>query len=144
MLKGINSIISPELIKVLMEMGHGDEIVFSDRNFPGNSNAKRVIRYDGCSSIPTILDAVLPLFPLDYFAEFSGVLMNPAVKQTQDPSIWRKYIEKLKNYPDGLKAILFLERLDFIERAKNAYCIVVTSESERCANLILRKGVLPA
>jgi L-fucose mutarotase len=83
-------------MKVLMEMGHGDEIVFGDRNFPGNSSAKILIRYDGCSSIPFLLDAILPLFPLDYAAEFSCILMHPAIKQKQAPIIWKEIIDMIK------------------------------------------------
>ena len=143
MLKGINTIISPDLMKVLMEMGHGDEIVFGDRNFPGNSSANILIRYDGCSSIPLLLDAILPLFPLDYAAEFSCILMHPAIKQKQAPIIWKEIIDMIKKYPEGEKNELILERPAFIERAKKAYCVIVTSEAAKCGNIILRKGVVP-
>ncbi len=144
MLNGINPIISPELLKILMEMGHGDEIVFCDRNFPAASKAKNLIRYDACNSILTMLDAILPLFPLDYAAPHSLIIMHPAVKQATDPPIWGAFINKVKEYPDGGKEALIVERLDFIERAKNAYCIVLTGETARCGNLILKKGVVPA
>lgn len=143
MLIGINPVISPDLMKVLMEMGHGDEIVFCDRNFPGNATAKLLIRYDGCSSISLLLDAVLPLFPLDYATEFSCILMHPAIKQKQAPSIWKKITDLIKKYPEGEKNELILERPAFIERAKKAYCIVMTSEAEKCGNVIIRKGVVP-
>ena len=129
-------------MKVLMEMGHGDEIVFGDRNFPGNSSANILIRYDGCSSIPFLLDAILPLFPLDYAAEFSCILMHPAIKQKQAPSIWKTITDLIKKYPEGEKDELILERPAFIERAKNAYCIIMTSEAGRCGNIIIRKGVV--
>ena len=142
MLKGINPIISPDLMKVLMEMGHGDEIVFGDRNFPGNATAKLLIRYDGCSSIPFLLDAILPLFPLDYAAEFSCILMHPAIKQKQATSILKTITYLIKKYPEGEKDELILERPAFIERAKNAYCIIMTSEAGRCGNIIIRKGVV--
>jgi L-fucose mutarotase len=143
LLKGINPIISPDLMKVLMEMGHGDEIVFGDRNFPGNANASVLIRYDGCSSIGLLLEAILPLFPLDYAAEFSCVLMQPAIKQKQAPSIWKEFVDLIKKHPDGEKKALILERPAFIERAKKAYCVIVTSEAAKCGNIILRKGVVP-
>lgn len=143
LLIGINPIISPELIKVLMEMGHGDEIVFTDRNFPANSIARHIIRYDGCNSITQLLDAVLPLFPLDYAADFSLVLTHPAVKQGNDPPIWTKFIELVKKYPYGDKKALLLERPAFMDRAAKAFCIVLTSEPGKCGNLILRKGIIP-
>ena len=144
MLKGINPIISPELLKILMEMGHGDEIVFCDRNFPAASMARNLVRYDACNSILTILDAILPLFPLDYAAQHSLVLMHPAVKQATDPPIWEQFINKVSEYPDGEKKPLIIERLEFIERSKNAYCIVLTGETARCGNVLIKKGVVPA
>ncbi len=144
MLNGINPLISPDLLKVLMEMGHGDEIVFCDRNFPAASKAKNLIRYDACTSIITMLDAVLPLFPLDYAAKHSLVLMHPAIKQATDPPIWQEFINKVKQFPDGGKDPLYIERLEFIERAQQAYCIVLTGETARCGNLLLQKGVVPA
>ncbi len=144
MLYGINPIISPDLMKVLMEMGHGDEIVFVDRNFPAKSTASLLIRYDSCPSISILLDAVLPLFPLDYAAEFSLIIMHPAIKQPEPPPIWEKFIDQVKKYPEGEKKPLILERLEFIERAKKAYCIILTGESAKCGNIILRKGVVPA
>ncbi len=126
-----------------MEMGHGDEIVFTDRNFPANSIARQIIRYDGCNSIEQLLDAVLPLFPLDYAADFSLVLTHPAVKQLNDPPIWTKFIEQVKQYPYGDKKALLLERPAFMDRAAKAFCIVLTSEPGKCGNLILRKGIIP-
>ena len=138
MLKGINKLISPELIKILMEMGHGDELVFGDGNFPAASHAQRLIRADG-HSIPAMLDAILPLFPLDYAVDFTAVLMD---SRGNDPSVWKVYKEKLGAYPDGNKQLLVISKPEFYERTKKAYCVVATSESERFANLIIRKGII--
>lgn len=138
MLKGISKLITPELIKILMEMGHGDEIVFGDGNFPAASHAQRLIRADG-HSIPAMLDAILPLFPLDNAVDFAAILMD---NRNAEPSIWNVYREKLGAYPDGDKRFLVISKPDFYERAMKAYCVVATSESERFANLILRKGII--
>ncbi|MDR1130272.1 MAG: hypothetical protein LBK96_04760 [Prevotellaceae bacterium] len=139
MLKGISPLISPELLKVLSEMGHGDEIVFGDSNFPAASHAQRLVRADG-HSITALLDAVLPLFPLDYAVDYSAVLM--VFRGDREPAVWSRYAEIMKLYPDGDKQFLTLPKPQFYERAKNAHCIVSTSESEGFANLIVRKGVV--
>ena len=138
MLKGISNLISPELLKILMEMGHGDELVFGDGNFPAASCAQRLIRADG-HTITALLDAILPLFPLDYAVHYSAALMDA---NGNEPSVWRVYKEKLSAYPDGDKQFLMIPKPEFYERAKKAYCVVATSESEKFANLIIRKGVI--
>ena len=139
MLKGINPLLSPDLLKVLMEMGHGDEIVLGDANLPAASHAQRLIRADG-HGIPALLDAILPLFPLDYAVDFTAVLM--AFRGDSEPDVWRRYRELLAAYPDGNKPFLTLNKPEFYERATKAYCVVATGESERFANLIIRKGVI--
>jgi len=138
MLKGISNFISPELLKILMEMGHGDELVFGDGNFPAASHAQRLVRADG-HNITAMLDAILPLFPLDYAVDFSAVLMD---SRDAEPAVWKIYREKLAAYPDGNKQFLVISKPEFYERAKKAYCVVATSESERFANLIIRKGII--
>jgi L-fucose mutarotase len=139
MLRGINPIISPGLLKILAEMGHGDELVFGDSNFPAASHAQRLVRADGLS-ITALLDAVLPLFPLDYAVDYSAVLM--AYRGDSEPAVWSRYTEKLNAYPDGSKPFLTLPKADFYARARNAYCVVATCEYEAFANLIIRKGVV--
>jgi L-fucose mutarotase len=139
MLKGINKRISPELLKVLMEMGHGDEIVFGDANFPAASHTNHLVRADG-HTIADLLDAILPLFPLDYAVDYSAVLME--CNGEREPVIWLRYEETLTKYPDGGKPFIRLPKPEFYERAKKAYCVVATSESEGFANLIIRKGVV--
>ena len=139
MLIGINKLISPRLLKILMEMGHGDEIVFGDSNFPAASHAKRLIRADG-HSITEMLDALLPLLPLDYAVDYSAVLMNCG--DAKEMPIWNKYKEILNLYPNGDKRFLIIPKPEFYDRAKKAYCVVATGESEGFANLIIRKGVI--
>ena len=139
MLKGINKLISPKLLKILMEMGHGDEIVFGDSNFPAASHAKRLIRADG-HNITEMLDAIIPLFPLDYAVDYSAVLMDCG--RITEVAVWSKYKEILSLYSDGNKSFLIIPKPEFYERAKKAYCVVATSESEGFANLIIRKGVI--
>lgn len=139
MLKGINPLISPDLLKILSEMGHGDELVFGDSNFPAASHAQRLLRADG-HSITALLDAILPLFPLDYAVDFTAVLM--AFSGDHEPAVWSKYREILARHPDGRKPHLTLAKPEFYERAKKAYCVVATSEAESFANLIIRKGVV--
>jgi L-fucose mutarotase len=138
MLKGISPLISPDLLKILAEMGHGDEIVFGDSNFPAASHAQRLIRADG-HSITAMLEAILPLFPLDYAVDFTAVLMN---YRDAVPKVWSRYREILGAYPDGDKEYLTMPKPDFYDRASKAYCVVATSESEGFANIIIRKGVI--
>ena len=139
MLKGIHPIISPDLLKILSEMGHGDEIVFGDGNFPAASHAQRLVRADG-HSIPALLEAVLRLFPLDYATDYSAVLM--AYRGDREPAVWSRYAERLSAFPDGDKPFLKLPKPEFYERARKAYCVTATSEREGFANLIIRKGVI--
>jgi L-fucose mutarotase len=139
MLKGISPVISPELLKILAEMGHGDEIVFGDANFPAASHAQRLVRADG-HSITRLLEAILPLFPLDYAVDYSAVLM--AYRGEEEPKVWTKYRGILGRYPDGDKTPLTLPKPEFYERAKSAYAVIATNEHESFANLIIRKGII--
>jgi L-fucose mutarotase len=139
MLKGISPLISPDLLKILSEMGHSDEVVFGDSNFPAASHAQRLVRADG-HSITALLNAILPLFPLDYAVDYTAVLM--VFRGDNEPAVWSRYKEILGAYPDGDKQFLTLQKPEFYERAKKAYCIVATSESEGYANQIIRKCVI--
>lgn len=141
MLKGISPILSPELLKVLMEMGHGDEIVFADGNFPAASHAQRLIRCDG-HSIPALLEAVLPLFPLDqYVAKPAAIMQVVPGDQVQTPiwDVYKQLILKHSGLDDPLEQV---ERFAFYERSKKAYAIVATGEGALYANIILKKGVI--
>ncbi len=145
MLKNIPSIISPELLKILMEMGHGDEIVIGDGNFPAESigacsNAV-VVRADG-HSVPALLDAVLTLMPLDQYVERPVALMSVPAGDDTVPEIWNEYRAILKKHSPDNCEIEMTERFAFYERAKKAYCIVATGETAIYANILLKKGVV--
>lgn len=140
MLKGISPLISPELLKVLCEMGHGDEIVLADANFPSETTGKRVIRADGISATE-LLDAILKLVPLDTYEEERFVLMDVVKGDPVVPTIWEDYKDVLAKYePDT--PVTYMERFAYYERAKEAYCVVATGETAQYANIILKKGVV--
>ena len=142
MLKGIPSILPPELLKILMEMGHGDELIIADGNFPAAALAKRLVRCDG-HAVPELLDAVLSLFPLDRFVETPIALMEVvAGSDAETPPIWSTYQELVKKHEPQYNGIEHVERFAFYERAKSAYAIIATSESALYANIILKKGVI--
>ena len=140
MLKGIPSILSPELLKILMEMGHGDEIVIADGNFPAATIAQRLIRSDG-NMVPEILEAVLMFFPLDKYVPKPVALMQLVPGETYKPHIWDTYraICKKQEFFTDFESV---ERFAFYERAKKAYAVVATSETALYANIILKKGVV--
>ena len=140
MLKGISPLISPELLKVLCEMGHGDEIVLADANFPSEAIGKRVVRADGIKAAD-LLEAILPLFPLDTYAQERFILMEVVPGDPVVPTIWDEYKNILGEHePDT--PVQFMERFSYYERAKKAYCIVATGETAQYANIILKKGVV--
>jgi len=141
MLKGIPPVISPELIKILMEMGHGDELVISDGNFPAASVAQRLVRSDGLS-VPLLLDAVLQLFPLDQFVEKPVALMAVVQGDKYNPIIWDEFRLIIKKYEHSFSDFEFVERFDFYERSKKAYAVIASSEMSLYANIILKKGVI--
>lgn len=141
MLKGIPSILSPDLLKILMEMGHGDEIVLGDGNFPAASYAQRLVRCDG-HGVPELLDAILELFPLDTFVEKPVVLMEVVPGDNTKPVIWDEYRDIVQKYEPSLANFEHMERFAFYERAKKAYAIIATGEKALYANIILKKGVV--
>ena len=141
MLKGIPSILSPELLKVLMEMGHADELVIGDGNFPAASMAQRLVRCDG-HGVPELLDAILTLFPLDTFVDAPVALMEVVPGDPTVPMIWDTYERTVAEHAGLETKIAFIERFAFYERAKKAYCIVATGEAALYANVILKKGVV--
>ncbi len=144
MLKGIPQILSPELLKVLCEMGHSDRIVISDGNFPAESMGKNaiVIRCDG-HGVPEILDAILKVFPLDSYVEKPMNLMEVMPGDDVETPIWDTYREIVKKYEArGEDVIGQIERFQFYEEAKKAYAIVATGETALYANVMLQKGVV--
>jgi len=138
MLKNIPSIISPELMKAVMEMGHGDEIVLADGNYPSASAGPPVIRADG-HDLPQLLKAILQFFPLDTYADINVIYMDTGNGKV--PSIWNKYQEILKESNENYN-IGKLERFEFYKRASQSYCILASGEQALYANIILKKGVV--
>lgn len=144
MLKGIPNIISPDLLKALSQMGHGDELIIADGNFPSHSVGKNaiVIRADG-HGVPEILDAILQLIPLDTYTEKPVALMEVVPGDTcGTPTIWKEYEEILDRHEPAHHDIEYTERFAFYERAKDAYLIIATGEKAIYANILLKKGVV--
>lgn len=140
MLKHIPKNLSPELLKVLMEMGHGDEIVLADGNFPSASHAAKLIRLDG-QMMPAVLESILLLFPLDTFVE-SPVTYMATPEDEENPDIWTSYSTILSDTGNDPISTQQVDRFEFYNRARQAYAIVATSETALYANIILKKGVL--
>jgi L-fucose mutarotase len=141
MLKGISTKLSPDLLKVIAEMGHGDELVIGDCNFPAASLGKRCIRADGLGGTE-VLDAVLSLFPLDAFVEAPVTLMDVIPGTVEcEPPIWNEYKEIVERWEPGTK-IEWIDRFEFYERTKKAYATVATAERALYACIIIKKGVL--
>lgn len=144
MLKNIPDIISPELLKILHEMGHGDTIVISDGNFPAASVAKhnQLVRCDGHGTVE-LLDAILSLMPLDTYVEKPVGLMQVVEGDDCETPIWSEYEDIVIKYDDrGEECFRYIDRFDFYEEAKKAYAVVYTGERALYANIILQKGVL--
>lgn len=141
MLKGIPPLISPDFMRILMEMGHGDEIVIVNANFPAVSNARRLVRCDGSTAVQ-VLDAVLRFFPLDTFVPCPAALMDVASGETNAPEIWAEFQAAIKRNEPWVQNYETLNRVEFYERARQAYAIVTTGERRRYANIILKKGII--
>lgn len=140
MLKGIPKLLSPELLKILCEMGHGDEIVIADGNFPAEALGQRVVRMDGHGALP-VLEAVIRLLPLDTYSLQNLILMEVVKGDPVTPVIWDRYRAVVKEHDANLR-VGFEERFAFYERAKRAFAVVATSEDALYANIILKKGVI--
>lgn len=141
MLRGIPKILSPDLVKYMMEMGHSDFLVLADANFPGSANAKRLVRMDsGC--IPEMLEAILSLYPLDTFVTDTVKLMRNLPSEPI-PEVWETYRSIIIAYDkdEAFTDFVFLDRLDFYEITQNAYVVVQTGDTSRYGNIILQKGV---
>ena len=137
MLKGISPVVSPDLLKTLAEMGHGDEIVIADAYFPGHTFNSRVLRADGLDA-DQLLAGIIPLFELDAYA--TPVIMMEAVPgDTLDPAVEARY-RKALGYEGVIERV---ERFAFYERAKKAYAVVLSGEIAQYGNIILKKGVTP-
>ncbi len=141
MLKNIPEVISPELMKVLMEMGHDDEIVLADGNFPAASVANKLIRCEG-NGVCELLEAVLKFLPLDQYVEHPVALMAVVPGDKTKPTIWEEYRKIIEASGEKFSDFEFVERFAFYERAKKAYAVVASGEKALYANIILKKGVL--
>lgn len=143
MLKGIPPILSPELLKVLCEMGHTDELTIGDGNFPGHTYGKKVIRLDG-HGVPEVLDAILQVFPLDTYVEKPVTLMGVVKGDTAKTPIWDTYKEIVAKYDDrGAACFEEIDKWDFYEKTKDKSTVVImTGETAIYANIILKKGVV--
>ena len=139
MLKGIHPAISPELLKTLAEMGHGDEIILADAHFPGHTFGARVLRADGLS-VTTLLEGILPLFELDSYAD-PLVMMQAVPGDELDPSVEEKYMAVVKRHATQAKLPIRIDRMAFYDRAKSAFAVVMTGEIAKYGNLLLKKGV---
>ncbi len=142
MLKGINPIVSPELLKILAEMGHGDEIVLSDAHFPGHTFCpKNVLRGDGLE-IPDLLEGIIPLFELDSYDD--PLIMMAAVEGDElDPQVEADYLAAIRKAAPDAPAAKRIGRFEFYDRAEKAYACIVTGTTAKYGNIILKKGVTP-
>jgi L-fucose mutarotase len=141
MLKNIPETLSPDLLKIMMEMGHLDELVIGDGNFPGASNARRLVRCDGLG-IVRILNDILQFFPLDDISENCISLMKVTRAGYENPPIWEEYKTAIQKWDGRTDCIEILPRSEFYERARLAYAVIATSESALFGNIILKKGVV--
>ena len=135
MLKGISPLISPELLAVLARMGHSDEIVLADANFPGESFNNRVLRADGLR-IPDLLTAILPLFELDAYVQHPLIMMAAA-------EVENSYLKSIRITNPATASIERIDRFAFYERTKLAFAVVMTGETAKYGNIILKKGITP-
>jgi len=142
MLKGISPYLSPDLLATLCRMGHGDEIVLADAHFPGESFNNHVLRADGIR-IPDLLEGILPLFELDSYVEHPLVMMAAVQGDTLDPAVEASYMKRIHLSHQNVPPILRIDRFDFYERTKKAFAVVMTGETAKYGNIILKKGVIP-
>ncbi|PJG83230.1 L-fucose mutarotase [Caviibacterium pharyngocola] len=142
MLKGIHPAISPELLKVLAEMGHGDELVLSDAHFPAHQLHQKVIRADGIG-VDTLLKGISPLFEFDAYVSAPLIMMQAVEGDTLDPQVEQRYLAAIQSAVEILPNLERIERFAFYERAKQAYAVVVTGETAKYGNIIIKKGVTP-
>lgn len=142
MLKGISPLLSPELLAELCRMGHGDELILADAHFPGHTFNDNVIRADGLR-IPELLDAILPLFELDSYVDSPLVMMAAVKGDTLDPTVEESYRVPVDKHAPGTTAIERIDRFDFYDRARDAYLVVMTGETAKYGNILLKKGVTP-
>ncbi len=142
MLKGISPLISPKLLETLSRMGHGDELILADAHFPGETFNKNVLRSDGLL-IPGLLEAILPLYELDSYVDHPLVMMAAVEGDTLDPEVEKSYLEAIRKTNPDVVPIERIDRFDFYDRAKSAFAVVMTGETAKYGNILLKKGVTP-
>jgi L-fucose mutarotase len=142
MLLGISPLISPDLLSILCRMGHGDEIVLADAHFPGETYGQRILRADGIR-VPALLEAILPLFVLDSYVDSPLIMMAAVIGDNLDPSVEASYRRAVDQFWPATPAIQRIERFAFYERTKLAFAVVMTGETAKYGNIILKKGVTP-
>jgi L-fucose mutarotase len=142
MLLGISPLFSPELLAVLYRMGHGDEIVLADAHFPGETYGQRVLRADGLR-IPDLLGALLPLFVLDTYVESPLIMMAAVTGDQLDPAVEASYRQAIDRHWPNTPPIQRIERFAFYERTRHAFAVLMTGETAKYGNIILKKGVTP-
>jgi len=142
MLVGISPVVGPELLALLCRMGHGDEIVLADAHFPGETFNNRVIRADGLR-VPELLDGFLPLFALDTYVDTPVIMMAPVEGDELDPEVEKSYRKVIDTHWPDTPPIKRLERFTFYDRTKNAFAVLMTGETAKYGNIILKKGVTP-
>lgn len=141
MLRNIDPVVSPELLDVLFRMGHGDEIVLADAFFPGDTFGRRVVRADGIG-IPRLLEGICPLITLDSYVDSPLFMMAPVPGDELDMNVERAYRETIDRTWPETPAVQRVERFAFYEQARKAYAVVMTGETQKYGNLILKKGVI--
>ena len=141
MLKGLSPLLTPELLKILCEMGHGDEIVLADGNFPSEAIGQRVVRLDAHAGTD-VLKAIMSVFPIDTYSDPNAFLMEVVPCDNVETPIWDEYSHIMKESEGETVRIGHIERFAFYERAKKAYAVIATGETALYANLILKKGVI--
>jgi L-fucose mutarotase len=142
MLIGISPVISPELLAVLSRMGHGDEIVLADAHFPGESFNSRVLRADGLR-IADLLDGILPLFAIDTYVSDPLIMMDANGGDVLDPAVEAAYLVPIRKHAPKAPAIVRIERFAFYERTRKAFAVLLTGETAKYGNILLKKGVTP-
>ncbi|WP_430816380.1 L-fucose mutarotase [Carboxylicivirga sp. RSCT41] len=142
MLKGISPLISPQLLEAMARMGHGDEIIFADAHFPGESLNERVIRADGLK-VADLLEAVLPLFELDAYVPAPLTMMAAVEGDQLDPAVEEAYLKAIRKTNPDIAPIERIGRFEFYEKARNAFAVVMTGKTAKYGNIILKKGVTP-
>jgi L-fucose mutarotase len=143
MLKGISPLISPDLLSALARMGHGDEIVLADAHFPGESLNANIIRADGLT-VTHLLEAIIPLFELDAYVDNPLIMMQVVPGDSLDQMVETDYLDAIRKTNPGIMGPARIGRFEFYERARNAFAVVMTGETRKYGNIILKKGVTPS